>query len=197
VEELPPRTGTFRQIGTLGDLIDRLLPALLGLFHRLQRGIPSFGYLRRDVIWIPLFHDIPHGLARTCQRFRRLEFGNRLSRGLSDRGVRYAGRRPVLAGQGTMAERAGPPPLAQCRVEGPGELARQPFGVFAVLFQAFNSPAPVRSRCQYPVGYRKTVFGMRHDDVAMLTPKRKEQPYCRGVELGSVRFTRRTMCEEK
>ena len=38
------------QIGTLGYLIDRPSPALLSLFHGLQRGIPSFGYLRGDVL---------------------------------------------------------------------------------------------------------------------------------------------------
>ena len=37
------RIGTFGQTGTLGDLIHRLLPALLKLFHRLQRGIPVSG----------------------------------------------------------------------------------------------------------------------------------------------------------
>src|SRR5216683_4846790 len=44
--------------------------------------------------------------------------------GRNGRGVRCARRRSVCGGQATMAERAGPPPLAQCRMEGPRELAR-------------------------------------------------------------------------
>jgi hypothetical protein len=40
-KNLSPRIGTFGQTGTLGDLIDRPLPALLSLFHGLQRGIPN------------------------------------------------------------------------------------------------------------------------------------------------------------
>jgi aldehyde dehydrogenase (NAD+) len=43
---------------------------------------------------------------------------------IHDRGVRCAGRRPEFGRQGTMAERAGPPPLTQCRMDGRGELAR-------------------------------------------------------------------------
>jgi predicted ester cyclase len=48
--------------------------------------------------------------------------------GRHDRGVRCAGRRPGFGRQGTLAKQAGPAPLTQCRMEGPGELARQPFG---------------------------------------------------------------------
>ena len=44
-KELSPRIGTFGQTGTLGDLIDRLLPALLKLFHGLQRGLAVSGDL--------------------------------------------------------------------------------------------------------------------------------------------------------
>jgi hypothetical protein len=45
---LPPKTdtriGTFGQTGTLGNLIDRPLPAVLSLFHGLPRGIPETLY---------------------------------------------------------------------------------------------------------------------------------------------------------
>ncbi len=46
--------------------------------------------------------------------------------GRSNRGVRGGGRRPEFGGPATMAERAGPPPLAQGRKGSPGKLARQP-----------------------------------------------------------------------
>jgi len=82
-KELSPRIGTFSQTGTLGDLIHRPLPARLSLVHGLERGIPSFGYLRGDVIAFPLFDNVPHGLARTLQRSRCFEVGNRLSRSLT------------------------------------------------------------------------------------------------------------------
>jgi hypothetical protein len=78
-KELPPRTGTFSQTDTLGDLIDRLLPTLLSLFHGLQRGIPSFRYLRGDVLLgVMLGHRKLYGLTRTRQSFRCLAVGNRL-----------------------------------------------------------------------------------------------------------------------
>ena len=77
VPDLPPRTGNFSQTGTLGDLIDRLFPARLSLFHGLQRGIPGFGL---NVI---LGHRKLYGLTRTRQRSRCLEVGNRLSRNLT------------------------------------------------------------------------------------------------------------------
>ena len=40
-----PRIGTFGHTGTLGNLIDRLLPALLKLFHGLQRALAVSGDL--------------------------------------------------------------------------------------------------------------------------------------------------------
>jgi hypothetical protein len=40
--ELPSRIETFSQTGTLGNLIDRPLPAVLSLFHGLPRGGPAF-----------------------------------------------------------------------------------------------------------------------------------------------------------
>ena len=43
--ELSPRIGTFGQTDTLGDLIDRLLPGLLKLFHGLQRDLAVSGEL--------------------------------------------------------------------------------------------------------------------------------------------------------
>ena len=44
-----PLIGTCGPTGTLGDLIDSPLPALLKLFHRLQRGLAASGDLGRDV----------------------------------------------------------------------------------------------------------------------------------------------------
>jgi hypothetical protein len=83
-KELSPRNGTFGQTGTLGNLIDRLSPALFSLFHGLQRRIPSFGYLRGDMLLgVMLSHRKLYGLTRTRQRFRCLEIGNRLSRSLT------------------------------------------------------------------------------------------------------------------
>jgi len=38
------RIGTFGQTGTLGNLIDRPLPAVLSHFHGLPRGIPETLY---------------------------------------------------------------------------------------------------------------------------------------------------------
>jgi hypothetical protein len=73
-KELSPRNGTFGQTGTLADLIDCPLPALLSLVHGLKRGIPGFGL---DVM---LGHRKLYGLTCTRQRLRRLEVGNRLSR---------------------------------------------------------------------------------------------------------------------
>jgi hypothetical protein len=59
---ISPRIG---QTNTLGDLIDRLLPALLSIFH----GIPSFGYLRGDVLLdVMLGHRKLYGLTRAGQR---------------------------------------------------------------------------------------------------------------------------------
>jgi putative oxidoreductase len=64
--------------------------------------------------------------------------------GRNDRGIRRAGRRPVFRRQGTMAERAGPSPLTQCRMgrswrasEAAIRRSRQ------ALYQAFNSPVPI------------------------------------------------------
>ena len=77
---LSPRIGTFGQTDTLGDLIDRPSPALLSLFHSVQRGIPGFGYLGRDVrLDVMSRHHNFNGLTRTRQRFRCLEVGNGLS----------------------------------------------------------------------------------------------------------------------
>ena len=65
-KELSPRVGTFGQIGTLGDLIDRLLPTQLSLLHGLQRGIPSFDYLMGDVLLDVMFgHRKLYGLTRS------------------------------------------------------------------------------------------------------------------------------------
>jgi hypothetical protein len=50
--KLSPRIGTFSQTGTLADLIDRLLPARLSLFHGLQRGGSSFEYARRGSLGV-------------------------------------------------------------------------------------------------------------------------------------------------
>jgi hypothetical protein len=76
-KELSPRIGTFSQTGTLGNLIDRPLPALLGLFQGLPRGI--FNVLLEVMLGQPKLY----GLTRTRQRFRCLEGGNRLSRSLT------------------------------------------------------------------------------------------------------------------
>ena len=43
-------SGPFGPTGTLGDLINSLLPALLKLFHRLQRGLAVLGDLGRDAL---------------------------------------------------------------------------------------------------------------------------------------------------
>jgi hypothetical protein len=75
--ELPPRIGTFCQTGTLGNLIDRPLPAVLGLFQGLPRGIPNV------LLDAMLSLRMLHGLTRTRQSFRCLEVGNRLSRSLT------------------------------------------------------------------------------------------------------------------
>src|SRR6185369_16222571 len=78
----PIRCWTFGQTGTLADQIDCPLPARLGLFHSLQCGL---GDLCGNVLLIPfpLLDDRVYSLARTRQRFRCLEVGNRLSRGLT------------------------------------------------------------------------------------------------------------------
>ena len=76
-KELPPRIGTFGQTGTLGDLIHRLLPALLGFLHGLQRGI--FDVL----LEVMLGHRKLYGLTRTRQRFRCLEIGDRFMSSLT------------------------------------------------------------------------------------------------------------------
>jgi hypothetical protein len=73
-EALSPRIGTT---GTLADLIDRPLPAVLGLFERLQGGIPN---VLLDVMF---GHRKLYGLTRTSKRLRCLEVGNRLSRSLT------------------------------------------------------------------------------------------------------------------
>jgi hypothetical protein len=63
-----PHNGTFGQTGTLGDLIDGPLPALLSVLHGLQRGIPSLGYLRGDLLLdVMLAHRKLYGPTRTRQ----------------------------------------------------------------------------------------------------------------------------------
>src|SRR6476660_4483991 len=81
-QELSPPIGTFGQTGTLADLVDRFSPARLSLLYALPRGL---GDLSGDVLLIlfPLLDDIAHGFTRTCQRFRCLKVGNRLSRSLT------------------------------------------------------------------------------------------------------------------
>ena len=82
--ELPSRIETFSQTGTLGNLIDRPLPAVLSLFHRLQQCLAVLGDLGRDVpLTIAVGHRELYGLTRTRQRFRCLELGNRLCRSLT------------------------------------------------------------------------------------------------------------------
>ena len=49
IAQSSPLIGTCGPTGTLGDLIDSLLPALLKLFHRLQRGLAVSGDLTQDV----------------------------------------------------------------------------------------------------------------------------------------------------
>jgi hypothetical protein len=89
-KELPPRIGTFGQTGTLGDLIHRLLPALLGFLHGLQRGI--FDVL----LEVMLGHRKLYGLTRMRQRFRCLEVGNLLSSSLTALAVFAFGERSAL-----------------------------------------------------------------------------------------------------
>jgi hypothetical protein len=60
------RIGTFGQTGTLGNLIDRPLPAVLSLFHRLQHCLAVLGDLGRDVLLgIALGQCKLNGLSRT------------------------------------------------------------------------------------------------------------------------------------
>src|SRR5690242_7171245 len=71
----PIRCWTFGQNGTLGNLIDHPLPAVLGLFQGLPRGISNV------LLDVMLGHRKLYGLTRTRQRFRRLEVGNCRRRG--------------------------------------------------------------------------------------------------------------------
>ena len=91
----------FGLSSTLDDHINRPLPARLGLFHSLQCGL---GDLCGNVLLIPfpLLDDRVYSLARTRQRFRCLEVGNRLSRGLTALAVF------VIAGKIGIAAWSGP-----------------------------------------------------------------------------------------